>query len=171
MKTSVNSFAVYFLLVLAQVIITNYFHLSQFIVLSILPAMVLCLPLSLSTIATMLIAFATGISVDLLAEGVLGMNTLCLLPVALLRKRFIALTLGEDVITRAGEFSFRRSGAGKMTVTILMAVSTFLLIFIITDGAGTRSFWFNFARLLASVICSLLLSIPVANVLNSEERR
>lgn len=171
MKASVNSFAVYILLVIAQVIITNYFHLSQFIVLSILPVMVLCLPLSLSNIATMLIAFATGMSVDLLAEGVLGMNTLCLLPVALLRKRFIAWTLGEDVVTRASDFSFRRNGSGKTTVAVLMAVSTFLLVFIITDGAGTRSFWFNFARMLASVICSLLLSIPVASVLNREERR
>lgn len=171
MKTSVNSFAVYILLAVTQMVITNYFHLSQFIVLSILPVMVLCLPLSLSTIMTMVIAFATGMSVDLLAEGVLGMNTACLLPVALLRKRFIAWTLGEDVITRQSEFSFRRNGTGKTTVAILMSVATFLILFVIVDGAGTRSFWFNFARLLASLICSLLLSIPVASVLNSEERR
>ena len=69
-------FAVYAILVVAQMLLSNYFHLTQYILLSILPVMVLCIPLNVSTSASMVIAFVTGLLVDLLSEGLLGLNAL-----------------------------------------------------------------------------------------------
>ena len=55
-----NFFLTYALLVLIQMVICNYFHLSAYVLLSILPVMVLCIPIRFSTTAALCIAFVTG---------------------------------------------------------------------------------------------------------------
>ena len=54
-----NFFLTYALLVLIQMVICNYFHLSAYILLSILPVMVLCIPIRYSTTMALCIAFVT----------------------------------------------------------------------------------------------------------------
>lgn len=171
MKVNVNSGILYILLIIAQLIMTNYFHLSQFISLSLLPAMILCIPLSIPTSLAMLIAFATGLSVDIFAEGVFGLNAFAAVPVAFARNGIVRLVISDEVVTRGGEFSFRKNGAGKVSVAILMAVILFVIVYIIADGAGTRGFWFNSARFFASTICNLGLGILAVRLLNAQEQR
>ena len=91
---------VYLLLVVVQILLCNYFHVTPYITLSILPIMILCLPLKISTVAAMIIAFVTGLSVDFLAEGLIGINALALVPVAYVRKSLIGFVFGEDLISR-----------------------------------------------------------------------
>lgn len=171
MKISANSFLTYLVFVVLQLVMTNYFHLSQFVTLTILPALVLCLPLEIGTFWAMIIAFATGFSVDLLAEGVVGLNTFALVPVAFLRKTIISAVLGEDIVNRHGEFTFRKHGVMKTTAITAMGLILFLIFFIGADGAGMRPFWFNLVRFLASTICSLILCLGVVKTLNTDERR
>ena len=110
MTKTVHNFPVLFLLlILAQMVISNYFNFSLFVTLSILPAIVMCIPVSVSTLASMVIAFATGLSVDVMADGVIGLNALALVPVALLRRTFIRIFLGEDIINRNEDFTFRKN--------------------------------------------------------------
>ena len=45
-----NFFLVYLLLVVAQILICNYFHLTSFVMLSILPVLVLCIPIRIPLI-------------------------------------------------------------------------------------------------------------------------
>ena len=88
----------YFLLVIGQIILCNFTNLGPYITLSLLPAMILCVPLTVSTPMCMLLAFATGLSVDWLSEGLIGINAASLIPVALMRKPLIRFFLGEDII-------------------------------------------------------------------------
>ena len=141
----------YILLVIAQIIICNYFQFSPYFVISILPAMVLCVPLTIGTNVCMLIAFATGLSVDWLAEGLIGINAASLIPVAYARKTIIRVFLGEDLISRKDSFSFRKNGIGKILTAILVAYSIFFIVYVILDGAGLRTFWFNLLRVVVGI--------------------
>ena len=106
-----HNFGILFiLLVIAQMIICNYFQMTPYIVLSILPAMILCIPLTVSTNVCMLIAFASGLTVDWLAEGLIGINAASLVPVAMARKTIISIFLGEDLIARQDSFTFKKNG-------------------------------------------------------------
>ena len=68
-----NSFALtYVLLTVAQMVLSNYFHFTPYMMITILPVMVLCIPTNVGTVKAMLIAFATGLAVDFFAEGTLG---------------------------------------------------------------------------------------------------
>ena len=111
----------FFLLVIVQMLICNYFQFTPLITLSILPAMILCVPLTLNTPICMLIAFATGLSVDWLAEGIIGLNVASLLPVAFARKTIIRVFMGEDIVVRQDSFSFRKNGIGKISIALLVS--------------------------------------------------
>ena len=85
----------YVLLLLAQLLMSNYFHVTPYIFLTILPVMVLCIPIRVGTVGAMFIACASGLVVDFLSEGVLGLNALALIPVAFARHGIIGLIFGS----------------------------------------------------------------------------
>lgn len=164
-------FLVYVLLVVAQLLITNYLHLTPYLMLSILPVLVLTIPLRISTIGALCIAFATGMSVDLLAEGVLGINTVALLPVAFFRRTLVKLLFGDELFARKEDFSISRNGFAKVFMAMTVAQALFLAIYIWADGAGMRPLWFNAARFGVSLVAGLMASLLVIDTLAPDEKK
>lgn len=170
--TTGNNFGVlYTLLVICQVLICNYFQFSPYAMISILPVMILCMPLNVSTIRCMLTAFASALAVDWLAEGIVGLNAAAILPVALLRKPVIRAYFGEDLITRKDSFTFSKYGFAKVSAAMVTCIMIFLIVYIILDGAGTKSFLFNMTRGIFSLMSSYLISLIVVKTLSPDDRK
>ena len=171
MKMNQHFGILYILLQICQIILCNYSPLGPYIMLSILPAMILCVPLKTGVIGCMLIAFGSGLAVDWLSEGLIGINAASLVPVALARKVIIRIYFGEDLITRKDSFSFNKYGIAKVSAAILTAIALFLVVYIALDGAGTRPMWFNLAYFGASLLCNWILCLIVANLLTPDDRK
>ena len=171
MKVNQHFGTLYILLLIGQIILCNYGQFSPYILLTILPAMVLCIPPSISTISGMLIAFASGLSIDWLSEGLIGLNTAAILPVALLRKGIIKIFMGEDLITRGDRFSYRKNGFAKISTAHTVCLLVFLTLYIILDGAGTRSTSFCLIKGGLSFVCNFLLAIIITNILSPDDRK
>lgn len=171
MKTNHNFPLMYALLLICQVILCNYAHLGPYITLTLLPAMILCIPIRISTITCMLVAFASGFLTDFLAEGLLGLNVAALLPVALIRKGTVRIFLGEDIIARKDSFSIKKNGLLKVSTALLVSTAVFLAAYIFLDGAGTRPFWFCAAKFGISLVCNWILGILVINTLTTDDRK
>ena len=171
MKASQNFGILYVLLIICQVLMSTYTQLGPYIMLSMLPAMVLCIPTGVRPYICMLIAFASGLTVDWLSEGFIGLNIAALLPVALLRKGIIRIFLGEDIINRNDTFSIRRNGLSKVSLALIASVSIFLAVHIFLDGAGTRPMWFCLTRFGASLACNWLIGLLVINILTPDDRK
>lgn len=171
MKTNHNFPLMYALLLICQVILCNYAHLGPYITLTLLPAMILCIPIRISTITCMLVAFASGFLTDFLAEGLLGLNVAALLPVALIRKGTVRIFLGEDIIARKDSFSIKKNGLLKVSTAMLVSTAVFLAVYIFLDGAGTRPFWFCAAKFGISLVCNWILGILVINTLTTDDRK
>lgn len=171
MKTNHNFPLMYALLLICQVILCNYAHLGPYITLTFLPAMILCVPIRISTITCMLVAFASGFLTDFLAEGLLGLNVAALLPVALIRKGTVRIFLGEDIIARKDSFSIKKNGLLKVSTALLVSTAVFLAVYIFLDGAGTRPFWFCAAKFGISLVCNWILGILVINTLTTDDRK
>lgn len=164
-----NGFTVkYLLLLIVQILLWNYFNFTQFLTFAILPAMILCLPVRRGTVSAMLIAFATGFAADFLAGGLLGLTSLALVPVALLRLPIVQLTFGSELRARGEDISFQRQGSRKMMLATFMATAVFLLVFITAESAGTRPVWVDLVKFAASLAASTLLSTYIAWLLCSE---
>ena len=164
-------YLVYLLLTVIQMLICNYFHLSAYLMLSILPVLVLCLPLRVGTTGAMAIAFATGVSVDLLAEGMLGINTLALVPVAYVRKEVIRLIFGDELFAREEDFSVRKNGFGKVALAIFLVQALFLAVYVWADSAGTRPFSFNAIRFGVSLLAGWAVSLLIIDILAPDTRK
>ena len=172
MKKTVHNFPVLFmLLVFAQMIISNYFNFSMFVTLSILPAIVICIPVSVSTLVCMTIGFATGLAVDVMADGVIGLNALALVPVALFRRMFIRIFLGEDIINRNEDFTFRKNGIAKVSLVMFCSIVLFFGIYVIADCAGMRPAWFCTVKIAASTLVSYIVSLLAVSILTSKDRQ
>jgi hypothetical protein len=171
MRMNQNFGILYVLLLICQIVLCNYSPIGPYVTLSMLPAMILCVPLKVNPAGCMVLAFASGLSVDFLSEGLIGLNAASLLPVALARKGIIRIFFGEDLITRKDSFSLKKYGTAKVSAAIMASISLFLLPYIILDGAGTRPTWFNLAYFGASLICNWLLCLIVTNILTPDDRK
>lgn len=154
----------------AQMILCNFLNLTQLVTLSILPAMILMLPITCSPVSAMLIAFAAGITMDLLCDGVLGLNAMALVPVALCRQGIIRLTMGSEVFARKENISIAGQGMSKIALASMMAEGLFMILYVWADGAGTRSIWHNIIKIVLSTALGTALSLIVAKLLSKEYR-
>lgn len=161
----------YILMVIAQMILSNYFHFTPFAMLTILPAMVLCIPTKVNTFLAMIIAFATGLAVDLFAEGALGINALSLVPVAFLRKTLIGTIFGVEPFEQKENLTIKKYGFARVSFAIILVTAVFLIIYILADSAGTRPLWFLGTKFGLSLLASYLVSIILVNLLSYDDRR
>lgn len=159
------------LLLLAQILLWNFIDMSQLVVLCILPAIILCLPIRIKPIPTMLIAAAISFLVDFFSHGVLGLTAVALLPVAFLRPLIIILVFGNELFGRGEDVSFVRQGVLKMTLAVSICTVLFMAIYVWVDSAGTRTLLFNSGRLFLSSVVSILVSLGVSALLTSEKWR
>jgi len=156
------------LMVIAQIIIYNYTPANPYVMIAILPVLVLLIPIKYSTHFALFIAFAIGLAADLLADGIIGLNVLALVPVAFCRKRIIALFFGDEMFARKKDISFARNGAGKISSAILTSQALFLAVYIWADLAGSRPFLFCILRFGASLLLSYPMGLLVTNCLTKE---
>ena len=119
---------IYLLILVAQLLLSTYANFSPYVLVTLLPVMVLCIPIRVGTILTMIIAFASGLSIDLLSEGLLGLNALALVPVAFARNSIIRLIFGGELFAREEDFSVNRSGLGKVVMAILLSTALFVAV-------------------------------------------
>lgn len=166
-----NFFTMYLIIVAVQLLICNYFHVTAYITLSILPCAILCMPTRIGPVASMFIAFATGLAVDFLAEGTAGINALALVPVAGARRLIFDLVFGKEITATGEEISLRKYGAGVMLPAIVLAQSIFLLIYIWADGASARPLIFNILRFFLSLAAGSAISLVTAQILDPNERK
>ncbi|MBQ6709120.1 MAG: hypothetical protein IJN26_00265 [Bacteroidales bacterium] len=171
MKNGNNFKLLYCLLLICQIVLCNFSPLGPYITLSLLPAMIFCMPMSISTISCMFIAFGSGLAVDWLSEGLIGINAASLVPVALARKSIVRIFFGEDLITRGDSFSVNKYGTAKVSAALMSSIAVFLLFYVILDGAGTRPMWFNLAYFGASLLCNWILALLVAHLLTPDDRK
>ena len=171
MRTGQNFWLLYVMLAIVEILVCNYLQISLYAVISLLPAMILSIPLQIGTSVCMIIAFATGLTIDWLSEGFIGLNAASILPVALLRKQIIRIFLGEDLITRKDSFTFRKNGTMKIAIATTTAVMVYLAVYIFLDGAGTRPMWFNFTRFGISTVINSLIALFITGILTPDDRR
>jgi Ca2+/Na+ antiporter len=99
-----------------QILICNYLHVTPYVMLSILPVMILMLPIRFGTFFAMILAFVSGLAVDFLSEGVIGLNALALVPVALARKGIIYLIFGSEFFVDGATYVAHRYGVRQSVI-------------------------------------------------------
>lgn len=163
-----HSIYTFLLIIVAQVVFSALLGLGPYVMLSLLPVSILILPTRYSTVRLMLNAFIVGLVVDILADGILGLNALALVPVAYIRRGLLTLVCGEELFSRGDEVYYNKQGAAKISVLILVSQAIFLLIYLLVDSAGTRSAEFIGLRFVGSMLASYILSMFIFATLTTD---
>lgn len=162
-----HNYGIMFLMIAAtQLLICNYLNISAYVTISLLPVLFLCFPTRFSTITAMLAAFATGLVVDLLAEGTIGLNVFALLPVAASRRTLCDWIFGKEISLLNEDISLRKFGLLKMAFATFLAYSIFLLFYIAADGGPARPLLFNLLRFGCSIVPGVIISLVTTGILD-----
>lgn len=162
---------IFCILLLAQILLSNFLDITQYFTLALLPAMMFCLPLTSGTAINLLIAFVAGFIADFFSGGVLGLSAAALLPAVFLRNPVVHIFFDEETYSRMDSLSIGRLGLGRILACCAIMLMVYLAIYIILDGAGTRTLPFNLMRFGISLGGNLLLSIVVLDLLLSHNER
>lgn len=150
-------FIVYLLLCIVQALFDNFFLFSQYVVLSILPVLIMSLPPRHGTPFAIIIAFLTGALVDFIGTGSLGLTSIALLPVALMRMPILRLVSEDDYAFYRNDPPATHQSTSESLLCSIFAYIIYFAVFIPVESAGTRPFWFDALRFLISGTVSLLL--------------
>lgn len=159
------------LIVILQIIMTKYCQIGPFLYVTMLPAVILCMPTSRPTWYVMLIAFILGLVTDGLADGPLGLNAMALIPAAALQKPLVRFFIDEDCVERGYPFTFHRYGYFGPAKALAVEVLLFFILYVIFDSAGERSFGFNLSKILISSLASIVVGMVVCGILHPRQQQ
>lgn len=161
-----------FIITLAlQLVLTKYCQIGSYIMISLLPALVLSLPTYHSTSLNMIIAFACGLCVDFLSDGIWGMNAAALTVTAAAQKSAIKVFIGEDIVERGYSISFWANGFVKINGATMLVVLIYMISYTLLDCAGVRDLVFILKRVLYSSLFSLIFCLFTVNILCPRPQR
>ena len=161
---------IFCLLLVAQILLSNFLDITQYFTVALLPTMMFCRPLRSGTILNLAIAFAAGFVTDFFGSGMLGLSSAALLPAVILCNPVLHIFFNEETFSRMDNLSIGKLGLGRVLAACACILAVYLAIYILLDGAGTRTMQFNLIRFGISFGGNLLLSIIVLDLLLSNSK-
>ena len=155
------------LLFILQLVISDYVHLGPWVTLTLIPLLIICIPLSRSPHAVLLIAFALGLGLDILSDGVPGLNAFAAVLAAAPRKFFYRILVNADRQDKTEVPKIREVGLLKYLKYLGVITALYLAAYILVDCVSFRPPLFLLGQFLISWVAStalcLLLSLPLQN--------
>lgn len=151
---------IFFVLVfLLQLIISNYLNLGPYVFICLVPFMIMNLPLQMRPQAVLLVAFGVGLLLDILSDGVAGLNAAAAVAAAAPRKFFYLTMVNSDRQDAIGIAVPGTVGVGKYLKYAAAVTAVYLAVYIALDCISFRPFSFILAKFAASTLANLALAL------------
>ncbi len=156
-----RSILFFILVFLLQLAISNYLNLGPWITISLIPFLIVQIPLQRSPHVVMLAAFGLGLLLDWLSAGVLGLNAFAAVMAAAPRRILYRLLINDEQDSTWIPL-IRTAGIDKYLKYLLILTAIYLAAFILLDCMSVRPFWFILVKFVASTLVSTLLGLLLA---------
>lgn len=157
MSISIRDILTFVLIIIIQLLLDNYVDLGIYVYIAIFPYIILLLPFKYKGSSILLSAFAVGLLIDLLGNGVLGLNAGALTTMALCRRPFFKLVINEQSFNKQDAPSLAAFGASKYTLFLALNYAVFITVFVILEGMMS----YPFINTLLKVLISTLVNVGV----------
>jgi len=157
-----HSILFFILVFLLQLALSNYLHLGPWIMVSLVPFLILQLPLRRSPHVVLLSAFGLGLLLDLLSAGVLGLNAFAAVMAAAPRKMLYRLIVNNDRQDETWIPLLRDAGTIKYGKYLFALTAIYLAAFILLDCVSVRPFGFILVKWVASTLASTAAGLLLA---------
>lgn len=157
-----ESIIVFVLIFLIQVILNDSVTFGIYLYLVPICFTVLSRDVGTSSLNMLLTAFGTGILVDLLSNGVPGLNAAALTAMAAVRKP----VLKQLFVLQGGERyrypSVWNMGAGKYYIYLAGCCMVFFVFYVFLESVGVAGFWLDIQRIVAGTLVNAAVMVLIS---------
>lgn len=161
MKDNWGRFMFFATLLIIQIVLSKYANVGPYIYLCCLPLIVIYLPLYQETFLSMLTAFGCGLAVDVLCDGIVGLNAAASVALAAVRKPLFAAFFTRDNLERAVIPTIHETGVMRHINYIFISLLIYFIVYICLDSVGMESLQTTLLRLVLSCAANLVLVLAI----------
>ncbi|NLB67579.1 MAG: hypothetical protein GX798_03900 [Bacteroidales bacterium] len=149
-------------MMIIQIIICDYIYTGPYIHLTLLPLIILSIPSETSYPKLALIAFAVGLIIDLVSDGILGLNSAAAVMTATFVKPISYTTINRDRSDKLERLTLNDVGFFRYFRYSSYLTLVFLVTYILFDCAGFRPVSFILVRIALSYVANIIIILFVS---------
>ncbi len=155
-------------LLLIQLLISGYINIWPMLYIAVFPLLVITLPYTCNHIVSILTAFCFGLLVDILSDGVLGLNAAAIVAIAYFRPLLFRVAVSKTTLENTIEITQRTIGTTQFLLVTALSYAIFFTIYIALDSWGYFSFIYTTARFLLNIIINTAVALLLWKSVNSQ---
>ena len=153
------------IMVFCQILVSEWVNIWAVLYIAVFPQFIILLPPTINRSAYMLIAFILGLSIDILSDGVMGLNAAALTAMAYSRGPILKLVIpkasfenyeNNPIIPRTVE-------PYKLVLLSVMMLAVFFTVYVLFDSAASFSFWYTVLKIALCVAVNSIITF-VCNI-------
>lgn len=117
----------------------------------------------------MVMAFFLGLLLDVLSNGVIGLNAGALTAMAFLRQSFLQILINEQSMGKYESPGVKGMGFPRYSKYVFLSYLTFFIFYILFDNFGSGLLLFSFLKIVISCLVNTVLIIILSYII--QERR
>lgn len=155
------------IVIVCQILVSEYVNIWAVLYIAVFPQFIILLPPTMNRSAYMLVAFILGLSIDLFADGVLGLNAAALTAMAYFRPSILKLTIpkasfenyeNQPLIPRTVELP-------KLALINTMLLAVFFTVYVLLDSAATFTFGYTMLKIFLCIAANSIITFACNIVL------
>ncbi len=149
-------------MIIIQIIICDYIYTGPYVHLTLLPLIILSIPTETSYPKLALLAFGVGLVIDLISDGILGLNSAAAVMTATFVKPVSYATINRDRSDKLERLTLSDVGFFRYFRYSTYLTLIFLITYILFDCAGFRPTSFILMRIALSYVANILIILFVS---------
>ena len=155
------------IVIVCQILVSEYVNIWAVLYIAVFPQFVILLPPTINRSVYLLIAFALGLSIDLFADGVLGLNAAALTAMAYIRPAILKFTVpktsfesydNQPLIPRTVELP-------KLALLDTLLLAVFFTVYVLLDSAVSFSAGYTLLKIVLCVAANSAITFACNIVL------
>ena len=155
------------IIIICQILISEYVNIWTLLYIAIFPQFIILLPPMTNRSLYMVIAFVLGLGIDLFADGVPGLNAAALVAMAYSRPAIMNLIFSKSNFENTENTPLipRYIEIHKLFILNLLMLAVFFTVYILIDSAASFPFWYTILGIVACVVANTVISMVCSSVL------
>ncbi len=161
MPTYLRQILSYAVVILLQVIVNNHVNLGPMIYICLIPLLVIYLPLDQRPYISLIIAFGLGLIIDILSDGVLGLNAGAATLIALVYKPLFYPVFQKNNYSKKYIPPIAESDIWHHTLYLAIILAIYFLFYIAFDGLTKTTLPASLVRYAVNIAVNLAAAVLV----------
>lgn len=146
-------------LMLMQMLISGYVNIWPMLYIAVFPMLLIALPYNINRYIALLVAFGTGLLIDFVSDGVLGLNAAAATALMYFRGPFFHLIINKNTLENMTLLTERSIGTSKFILLSAFSYAVFFIFYIALDSGESTSFLYILLRFAINLTVNVALVV------------